>query len=46
MPQVFCARSEQELQGPLSVLCGTWNVGNSPPPPGEPLLEWLVGAAE
>jgi hypothetical protein len=36
----------EALVGPLSVLCGTWNVGNAMPPDSEELLTWLAGCDE
>eukprot|EP00775_Hariotina_reticulata_P010857 gene10857-11011_t len=38
--------SMERLQGSLSVLCATWNVGNAQPPPPDQLQDWLRGTAE
>lgn len=37
---------QERIQGPLSVLCATWNVGNAAPPPPAALQEWLWGAGQ
>lgn len=41
-----CTCVQASAPSPLRVLCASWNVGNSLPPPPEQLQQWLKGAKE